>query len=458
MKDFQKIDWKQYNRPPFYQQWLCREDTLKLATFGDRGLSEVDDQILALKDQWDLDKIRGRLLDRIGNLLSEYRNGNTDEYYRILLKLRRLLNTNDGSIPSIIKAIKFVYSSEIVHIVPDYPAGLIIEHDGEGTPGLNFNKLLAEIIPAGVSFSTKELFYFTDELPSSEKVSKMKSAISMIDSMAYIFHNGVYRRNGQIRHQYNGVKDLLSIKLGYSLHDQLFGRAMHNSLFKRNGIITHNGFSNDVATELWSFNGRMNYAENVQLSEQTSTSSLTYQLSEGVEQDFHRNGKLRRNGEVQHKTCYILDRINLKSFYHIQEPLMGLAFHNGLYRRNGTIRHGLLNTSITEKNNIHVNYHLQDILNSNEEVSSISIHHLISEGFQRGIRRNGLIRRNGRYNRATSVVDVQNIDAHVSSFTDTLNSSELMTIGYRKHYYHNGRFRRDGTVKHDSNVLLPLGE
>ena len=155
MKDFQKIDWKQYNRPPYYQQWLCRDDTLKLAAFGDAGLAEVDDQVLKLKDQWDLDNVKGHFLDRIGKLLNESRNGNADDRYRILLKLRRILNTNDGSIPAIIKAIKFIYSSEVVHIVPDFPAGLIVEHDGEGTPGLNFNKILAGIIPAGVSFSTK---------------------------------------------------------------------------------------------------------------------------------------------------------------------------------------------------------------------------------------------------------------------------------------------------------------
>jgi hypothetical protein len=276
--------------------------------------------------------------------------------------------------------------------------------------------------------------------------------------MGYIFHNGVYRRNGQIRRQYNGVKDLLSIKLAYSLGDQLFGRVMHNGLFRRNGIIAHSGFANDVATELWSFNGRMNYAENAQSSEQTNA-ALTYQVSEGIEQDFRHNGKFRRNGEVQHKTRYILDCINLKLVYPIQESHMGQAIHNGLYRRNGTIRHGILNTSITEKNNIHVKHNLQDTENMVEEISPTSIHHSISEGFQRGIRRNGFIRRNGRYNRAMGVVDVQNIDVHVSPFTDTISDCiETMTIRYRKHYFRNGRFRRNGAVKHDSNIPLPLEE
>ncbi|MDR1072598.1 MAG: DUF2612 domain-containing protein [Treponema sp.] len=117
-----------------------------------------------------MENAKGHFLDRIGKLLNERRNGGADERYRTSLKLRTLLNANDGSIPSIIKAIKFFYSSEIVHIAPDYPAGLIIEHDGEGTPGLSFNRLLAEIIPAGVSFSTKELFHFIDAAAARDEL------------------------------------------------------------------------------------------------------------------------------------------------------------------------------------------------------------------------------------------------------------------------------------------------
>jgi hypothetical protein len=412
MKDFQKIDWKLYNRPPFYQQWLCEEDTLKLATFGDRGLAEVDDQVLALKDQWDLENVRGHFLDRIGKLLSERRNGNTDEFYRILLKLRRLLNTNDGSIPSIIKAIKFFYSSEIVHIVPDYPAGLIIEHDGEGTPGLNFNKLLVEIIPAGVSFSTKELFYFKEELPSNEIMSKIRTVASMMDYMGYIFHNGVYRRNGQIRRQYNGVKDVLGIAIEYALRDQLFGRVMHNGLFRRDGTITHKSFVNDVATETLSFNGMINYLDNFPTSEKTVVISFLQGISD---------------------TAFIYDLLSASLIIALQDS-----------------------ASINEDTTAKINLSLKEPVSSDEK-TVVTMARKIYDTPHKGIFRNGLIRRNGKYNRAENVVDVQKIKVHVSPI-DPLNGSESMTIGYRKHYRHNGRFRRDGTVKHDSNVLFPLEE
>jgi hypothetical protein len=159
VKDFQKIDWKMYNRPPYYQQWLCRDDTLKLATFGDKGLADVDDQALALKDQWDLEKVRGYFLDRLGKLVAESREGNDDELYRILVRLRVLLNTADGTVNNLIKVIKFFYSSEKVQIVPNYPAGLRIIHDGEGPP-INFNKIIKEVIAAGVGYDTREIMDF----------------------------------------------------------------------------------------------------------------------------------------------------------------------------------------------------------------------------------------------------------------------------------------------------------
>jgi hypothetical protein len=453
MKDFAPIDWKQYNKPPFYQQWLCKGDPFKLATFGDQNLTDIVSQVLRLKDQWNLDSAKGVQLDRIGKLLNEKRNENDDEVYRLLLKLRPMLNTANGTINDIIKVIKFVCGGGIVHIVPDYPARLIIFHDGEAQ-GENFNEIIRQVVGAGIDCFTKELFYFTEELPPSEVVG-MKAVNSMMDSMAYVLHNGVYRRNGQIRRRYTGVKDVLAISIGYALTDQLFGMAMRNGLFQRNSVITHSGFANDVATELWSFNGRINYEENAQSSEQTAV-SLSYQLSEGVEQDFRHNGKFRRNGEVQHKTRYILDTINLKILAYMQEPVQGLAFRNGLFRRDGSIKHGLLLTSITEKSAVKLKHNLQDILTTEDEIKNVSLKHPLTETFHKGLRRNGRIRHNGRYNRATGVVGVQNIDIHVSPFTDTLACSESMAIGYRKHYKRNGRFIRNGTVKHDSNILHPL--
>ena len=168
MKDFDLIDWKKYNKPPFYQQWLCEGDPLKLAAFGDQNLNDIVLQILKLKDQWNLGNARGALLDRIGKLLREARNGNNDELYRKYMRLRTLLNTADGSLNNIIQIMKFIYEAEVIHIVPDFPAGLVIEHQGELTPGLDFNSIIKQVIPAGVAYSTKEIFDFIEELFSTD--------------------------------------------------------------------------------------------------------------------------------------------------------------------------------------------------------------------------------------------------------------------------------------------------
>jgi hypothetical protein len=158
---FTPIDWPIYNKPPYFPQWLSRGETKKLVSYDDRLLADIDKQIGLLSGQYDLDTIKGALLDRIGNLVAEDREGNNDELYRILIKLRVLLNTADGTVNNLIKIIKFFYGSEKVEIVPNYPAGLRIRHDGEG-PAINFNKIIKEVIAAGVGYDTREIMDFHD--------------------------------------------------------------------------------------------------------------------------------------------------------------------------------------------------------------------------------------------------------------------------------------------------------
>jgi hypothetical protein len=141
----------------------------------------------------------------------------------------------------------------------------------------------------------------------------------------------------------------------------------------------------------------------------------------------------------------------------MQDQLFGRVLHNGLFKRNGEVTHsGFVNDVATEIYSLKINRNLQDIVESSEDFS-FGMRHEINETFHRGLRRNGKIKHNGQYNR-TGVVDVQKINVTVTPLTDTLESSESFSIGYRKQWKHNGRFRRNGAVKHDSNILLPLEE
>lgn len=157
------IDWDEFNEPPYLPQWLCVGETLELARYDDEMRKDIETQLRLMVEQYDLDHIEGQQLDRIGKILSEPRLGNDDALYRIYLKLRILLNTTNGTINDVIKVIKFFYTSEIVNIKQNYPAGISILHDGEA-PAVDFNRIMAAVIPAGVAYDTKELFHFVEHV------------------------------------------------------------------------------------------------------------------------------------------------------------------------------------------------------------------------------------------------------------------------------------------------------
>jgi hypothetical protein len=383
MKDFQKIDWKLYNRPPFYQQWLCREDTLNLATFGDRGLSDLDDQILSLKDQWDLDNINGYFLDRIGKLLDENRNGNTDDRYRLMLKLRRLLNTNDGSIPSIIKAIKFIYSTEVVHIVPDYPAGLIIEHDGEGTPGLNFNKLLSEIISAGVSFSTKELFIFTDSFIVTDVLKiivRRKLSDSFKNGLKYngrgkydghtlnpteitkVKYNGTYKYNRALQYKgkqvlpadsyvrvpfkyHSGIRDVITVNIPQDYLDRARSRTKYNRCAKYNGEKNYSGFGDNSFYDILTAKSETNIIDN-----EITAENLSVQINKPLDEHFTTHNRYDGYSKYSRETKYraaketfaiagegagVTDEANMAETFSVGKRF--LRKFNGAYKYDGEI-------------------------------------------------------------------------------------------------------------------------
>jgi hypothetical protein len=423
MKDFELIEWKGYNKPPYLQQWLTGGDPKKLVSFGDKNLEDVNQQVLGLKDSWDLDNVRAWFLDRIGKLMNEKRSGNTDEYYRTILKLRTILNTNDGTVNSIIKAIKFLYQSEVIHIVPDYPAGLIIEHDGEGTPGLNFNKLLNEIIAAGVSFSTKEIFPFTEVMPFHYLE---EFVIDITYDSVDIFSDTVHR-NGRVLRDGHTVK---GIQLG--------------PLF-RNGSVYYDGQITGrtggywgpaigrITSPIYRNSGIMDFLEVWQV----------YEDVDEWESYSFRNNAVQRNGMVYR--CGknrgfndLLDFSDVKAVHHDNMPfvenldiVVGPDYMDDIgrhYRRDGSLyRQGYAYRS------------------SDSIIDSLGMESSgpdFEEAWKARLVRNGMAYRNG--------VDFHNGHSWQHSSVDVFEG------GQRKHHFHDGTYLRDGEALHDGMVLLPL--
>jgi hypothetical protein len=226
MKEFNLIDWNKYNKPPFWQQWMCEGDPASLVRFGDKNLTDVNKKILLLSDQWDVESQQGKQLDRIGKILTEKRNGNTDMIYRLFLKLRSMLNTADGTINDIIKIIKLIYGSREVRIRPDYPAALVIEYDGSELEYFDYNSLLAQIIPAGVGYHTRALYDFVEDKIVINDRMLIEATADFVEKIE--------------------AHDLFSMLSQFTFSDHVYGRStivyggIQGGAYY-NGIYTHNG-------------------------------------------------------------------------------------------------------------------------------------------------------------------------------------------------------------------------
>lgn len=227
MKDLIKINFENFNKPPYWQQWLCQDDTLKLIKLSDKELNELCDKIIGIKDGFDLKKTSGVFLDRLGKLLDEPRNGNPDDIYRNILELKKLTNSAVPDINNIIRALKFLYDTDDIHMYPAYPAGLRITHSGEGLANIDFQKILARVIPAGVGYETIEIFNFVDEVEGYYD----EFLISFIQpELIDRLDDGGVRRNAHVL--YSGV-DVLPTEVDYLYRD---------GMVKRDSEVLYNGF------------------------------------------------------------------------------------------------------------------------------------------------------------------------------------------------------------------------
>lgn len=63
-------------------------------------------QLLQKIDEWrDIDKAEGKILDMVGNDWQVSRNGNDDDFYRFLIKSKRLQRMTDGTYDSLIRLV-----------------------------------------------------------------------------------------------------------------------------------------------------------------------------------------------------------------------------------------------------------------------------------------------------------------------------------------------------------------
>jgi hypothetical protein len=396
VKDFEKIDWKKYNKPPFYQQWMCCGDTLKLATFGDRGLEEIDNRILSIIHQWDMDNAAGHFLDRMGKILNVPRKGNTDDNYRILLKLQKSINTNNSSIPDIIRVLKFFYSNEVIEIKPNYPAGISILHNGEGPP-IDFNRIMIQVVGAGIAFDTKELFDFTDEIDISD------SSETLISRNVHDTISQIILRNGRI------------LRDGNTVFDTELENLHRNGTVKRNGTVTRNSVriipaSGEIIQPVYRRSG-MQDIFSIGFNDGNYIDALSSYL--------FRNGAIVRNGAAR-RTGY--------SPYSMNDTLSAATIE--LFMKDYATITDQWGTAVV------VDY---------------------DESIDRHIVRNGSHKRNEKiYRSSFGIVDPFDVDYSETQAIDNFDVNEVMDTGVRYHWFRNNKLNRSGSYERKGMIFIPL--
>ena len=394
---FTPIDWNIYNRPPYLPQWLSKGETKAFTSFDDSQLVKVEGQIRQISEQYDIDNAKAMLLDRIGNILAEPRNGNDDYLYRLLLKLRSLLNTTNGSVNDIIKVIKFIYSSEIINITPNYPAAISILHDGEA-PSIDFNRILFQVIGAGIGYDTRELFYFTENIVITDNhLINIRRNVS--DSATQVVY-----RNGRV------------LRDGKTIYDTHVAPLFRDGSVLRNGsVLTRDG------TYRAPSEGTI-YPPIYRRSGPQDVFSLTFGRNFVDEHysNLYRNGAVVRDGTVK--------RRDGKAPYSVNDSLNVLDQTFSLYDSQ----------TVTEVN---------EIISKTE----------VAETINRNLKRDGTIIRNGNYYRQSEgIIDPFLAQRNEEPEIDLMETIDSFAVGIRNHYFRNGGRIRDGTILRNGNILIPL--
>lgn len=371
----EQIDFAAFNNPKHFPMWLCDGDTLKLAEYDDAQLEELDRNIRNMSAQFDIDGAAGEELDRIGKILGEDRGGNSDKVYRIYLKLRTMLNTANGTIEDIIKFVRFFYSSETVHLVPNYPAGLRILHDGFNDT-LDFNRIIKQIVGAGISYDTRELFDMTDEFPFVETDEKrihrvekeffarnavfrkgrvLRDGTTVLPTQyERLFRDGSAVRDGRVPERKNrfltkaegevsvpilrnsGLLDSLTLSYSRSFEDRWRSALFRNGAVLRDGSETRGGEAESSINDALDFGGMAQVLSDEFPMTDADAESVVFDMADEIGRDYRRDGSLARNGRAYRSSGGISDPFKIKGgSAAVLETWSAAVKRNGSVYRNG---------------------------------------------------------------------------------------------------------------------------
>nr|AGS53505.1 hypothetical protein [uncultured bacterium contig00055] len=506
--DFDPIDWNIYNKPPYLFQWLSRGETKKFVSFQDKMLTRIEDQARKLSSQYDIDEAKAALLDRIGRIVSEPREGNDDELFRLLIKLRTLLNTADGTVNDIIKVIEYIYPGEDFEIVPNYPAAISILHDAH-REYIDFNRIIIQVIGAGIGYETQERFKFCENFLIKENLLFGRGTVrGFVDRFEHtkkyngeIYHDGLWKPNRI------GITDALSFRTRFDFEDRFLTYLRHNGVVKADGSHKYNGITG-IGDALVIRIKEHGYKEKVEIKELFETAARLDLLDYFTTQRKF-NGKHLHDGEIKATAAREEFSIKVKDLDLVDE-FRTAARHNGMIKADGKNKFNGVTTIgdvlsfagktafedtviIKDGNTIKVKLDFTDYFTTKWKFNGTFRHdgqitasaardilHITEE--KAGEIDTAQIKDGGVVTKAkiAEVDHVQIEDGPVSvhvkenevvehaqiedggitataktDFTDSLESTDEFFIGVRYARKHDGRYKANGKIKFNSGILIP---
>lgn len=114
-------------------------------------ITDLDTLTNSLYTERTIDSAVGVQLDQIGYLVGEYRQGRSDEDFRLGIKLRIAINNSSGTVEDIISVLQLLFSSETEIIVNRVASARLSVYVGVEAPTLDIRSFLQNIISAGVA-------------------------------------------------------------------------------------------------------------------------------------------------------------------------------------------------------------------------------------------------------------------------------------------------------------------
>jgi hypothetical protein len=186
------LDLIPFDKPPFFPGWMKENPKGKETDIFSSTMNQQLDEIMGVVQQLGNFLEQNTVLqndcicDLLGNLFEVDRKQRTNENFVKSIQAKVLENTAKGTVESLLKILRFVYSNEEgsnFRLKPNYPAGVKIMYNDESEENEPLDKFAPYMVGAGISYkiypgwseiiledkasvgeSHKERYYFLDEI------------------------------------------------------------------------------------------------------------------------------------------------------------------------------------------------------------------------------------------------------------------------------------------------------